>query len=236
MNPYSHLVVAAKLEHLVQPEDPQEYYWGAIAPDIRYVAALKRQQTHLPSGRILEWISQYPQLKSFLQGYLVHCLSDEIDLGQIFLQHFPFSILQRKMYRKQVAIILELFYLEHEKINVHISGVHNAVLTELGLSESLSTRFSQMINQYMSSPSHEARLLAMSQLLGLKSRRINKYMTVAKTFQRNWVLRCFLFLALRTGRISEEIISKVTSLLSRCNIVSMGNRFNSFEGEKTYDS
>lgn len=108
MNPYSHLVIASKLEPLVNPENAQEYYWGAIAPDIRYLAAMPRKQTHVPCQRIVGFISQYPHLKSFLQGYLVHCLSDEIDLGQVFFRHFPFSILRSKMSRQRMAVILEL--------------------------------------------------------------------------------------------------------------------------------
>lgn len=90
INPYSHLVIAAKLEALVNPKDVQEYYWGAIAPDIRYLAAMQRQQTHIPSQRIVDFISQYPHLKSFLQGYLVHCIIDEIELDQIFSPNLPF--------------------------------------------------------------------------------------------------------------------------------------------------
>src|SRR6185503_5322806 len=107
MNPYSHLVIASKVEALVDPENAQEYYWGAIAPDIRYLAAMPRNQTHLPSQRIVGFMSRFPHLKSFLQGYLVHCLSDEIELGEVFFQHFPFSILKSKMSHQQLAVILE---------------------------------------------------------------------------------------------------------------------------------
>ena len=65
MNPYSHIVVASKVETLVHPENTQDYYWGAVAPDIRYLAAMQRWQTHIPSERIVSLISQYPDLKSF---------------------------------------------------------------------------------------------------------------------------------------------------------------------------
>ena len=111
MNPYSHLVIAAKLEALIKPDTVQDYYWSAVAPDIRYVADLPRQQTHIPSERMVEFFSQYPDLQSFLQGYLVHCLSDEIELRQVFLQHFPFSVLKNNLSHQQIAAILELFFL-----------------------------------------------------------------------------------------------------------------------------
>jgi hypothetical protein len=214
MNPYSHIVIASKLEAYLKPENLQEYYWGAIAPDIRYLAAMQRQQTHFPSRRIVEFISQYPHLKSFLQGYLVHCLSDEIDLGQVFFQHFPFSVLKSQMSRQQIAAILELFYFENEKVNKHISGTHNEILNELGLSEPVSMKFSQSLNQYAASSSPESRLLDLFQLLGLENdSRIEKYMTAAKSFQKNWLLKNALYLGIRTGKISEQIVLMVTSLL-----------------------
>jgi hypothetical protein len=96
---------------------------------------MQRQQTHLSSERIIEFMSQYPQLKSFLQGYLVHSLSDEIELGPVFFQHFPFSVLKSKLSRQRIAVILELYYFEYEKVKKQLSGTHNEVLTRLGLSE-----------------------------------------------------------------------------------------------------
>ena len=219
MNPYSHIVVAAKVEAFVNPENLQEYYWGAIAPDIRYLAAMQRQQTHIPSQRIVEFISRYAHLKSFLQGYLVHCLSDEIELGQVFFQHFPFSMFKSKMSRQQIAVILELFYFENERVNKHLSGTHNEVLSELGLSEAESTKFSQSISQYAISSSSQSRLSNLFQLLGLENdNRIDKYLTAAKSFQRNWLLKNALFIGIQTGKISEQIVSMSVSLYQKCGV------------------
>lgn len=215
MNPYSHIVVAAKLAPFVKPEDLEEYYWGAVVPDIRYLAVIQREQTHPPPRRILEFASQYPQLKSFLQGYLVHCLSDEIDLGEIFFRHFPFSLLKGKMSRQQLTILLELFYSENEKVKVHVSGAHNEVLTELGLSERTSKKFSQSINHYVASSSPESRFIDLLQILGLENdSRVEKYVKAIQGFQKNWFLKNILFLALRTAGINQEIVSKVTFLFS----------------------
>lgn len=216
MNPYSHIVVASKLETLVNPENIQEYYWGAVAPDIRYPAVLQRQQTHITPRRIIDFISQHPHLESFLQGYLIHCLSDEIKLREIFFQHFPFSILKSKISRQQIAVILELFYFENEKVSKNLSGSHNEVLNELGLSEKLSTNFSQAISQYANSSSFEVRLSELSRLLGLENdSRIDKYLVAVKSFQNNWLLKEGLFFGIRTGKISEQIVSIVASLYQK---------------------
>lgn len=215
MNPYSHVVVASKLESLVQPENLEEYYWGSVVPDIRYPTHMQRERTHLSPQRIFELSCQYPHLRSFLQGYLVHCLCDEIELRTVFLHHFPFSLFEKEIYHQRVAVLLELFYFENEKLNIEVSGVHNEVLAELGLSESASRKFSQFINQYLIASSYEFRVSALFQLLGREhDRRIEKYLRASKSFDKNRLLRSILFLGLRTGKISEEIVSKVAFLWS----------------------
>ena len=66
MNPYSHIVIASRLESLVQPQDPPEYYWGAVAPDMRYLAAMRRAQTHLSPQELVAFFDRYPRLESFV--------------------------------------------------------------------------------------------------------------------------------------------------------------------------
>ena len=219
MNPYSHLVIASKLETLVNPENRQEYYWGAIAPDVRYLAAMQRQQTHLPSQQIISFFSQYPSLKSFLQGYLIHCLSDEIELGQIFFKHFPFSVLESKMSRQRIAVILELFYFEKVNVTPTISTTHNEVLSNLGISKELSEKFSKSISRYIATSSPESRLSELFELLGLENdSRIEKYRNAAVGFQKNWLLKNGLFFGIKTGKISEQIVSGVATLYKQCSL------------------
>jgi hypothetical protein len=215
MNPYSHIVVASKLESLVKPEDPKDYYWGAVAPDIRYLAVVPRQQTHVAPQRIAEFLYRYPHLKSFLQGYLVHCLSDQLHMREIFFPHIPFSLLRSRLSHQHLTIILELFYFENEKLNVSISGTHNEVLTELGLDESASAKLSHSLSQYMSSAPARSRLSELFRLLGPKDNsQIEKYMNAALGFQENWLLRNAMFFGIRRGKISETIVSNTISLLA----------------------
>ena len=214
MNPYSHIVIAAKVEKALAPGNPNEYYWGAIAPDIRYLAAMQRQQTHVSSQRITQFFAKYPQQKSFLQGYLVHCLSDEIDLGEVFFHHFPFSVMKSKLSRHKLAVMLELYYFENEKVNKAISGTYNEVLSVMGLSEPDCLRFSEFVGQYVRSTSFDARIHGLVQLLGLENDiRIERYISAAESFQRNELLKRAMFIGIRSGKVSEEIIFRVSSLL-----------------------
>ncbi len=61
---------------------------------MRYLAGLPRQQTHLPRAAIRAWLPAYPALHSFILGYQVHCLLDEIDLARVVGRAFPFNLLR----------------------------------------------------------------------------------------------------------------------------------------------
>jgi hypothetical protein len=118
-----------------------------------------------------------------------------------------------------MAVILELYYFENERINIKLSGSHNEVLSELGLSETQSAKLSQSISQYATSSSFESRITDLSRLLGLeKDSRIEKYMAAAKSFQKNWFLKAGLFFGIRTSKISEQIVSMVASLYQKCSV------------------
>lgn len=212
MNLYSHIVVASKLETRVNPMNHREYYWGSILPDIRYLAALQRQQTHIPAERIVGFMSTYPHLTSFLQGYLVHCLSDEIELRQIFFEQFPFSLFKNNMSRQQMGVILELYYFAKDRVSKELSCSHNEVLGELGVSESQVEKFSISIHQYiMASPA--SRFSGLAALLGLENdSRIEKYVAAADRFEKNQFLKHAFFFGIRTGKISERIVSEVEKL------------------------
>jgi hypothetical protein len=219
LNPYTHLVIASRLEAGLSPHEPREYYWGAIAPDIRYLAGVPRQSTHLPSQKISAYAAQYPRLKSFLLGCLVHCLADEVDLRAVFTRHFPFSLFKHKLSLHHLAVLLELFHFENKKEVLPISGTYNQVLRHLGLSEAVCAGFARGIQQYTASTPADSRISALLGFMGLEDDpRIERYTAAARGFQNNPVLRKFLFMGIRAGRISDEIIAMVaSSLLSESN-------------------
>jgi hypothetical protein len=123
MNPYSHLVIASKLEAQVRPENAAEYYWGAVAPDVRYPARMQRDRTH--HHRQKSWTDARQPAWSFLLGYTVHCLADEIDLG--IFQHLPFSLFKPDdppANGSQFGIVL----FREREFSANISTAYNAVL------------------------------------------------------------------------------------------------------------
>ena len=216
MNPYTHLVVASRLAALARPAEPDEYYWGAVAPDMRYVAAMRRRQTHLPTDQVLALFERYPQRESFLQGYLVHCLADQINLVQLFGRRLPLGAFQDRLTHHHCAILLELFCIERRPVRCDLSGTHNEVLDELGLSEQVSARFAQFAGEYARS-AYETRRLSVTPIPGLEADdpRITGYVAAIEAFQRRRALKSALFLGVRAGGIFRRIVALTSSRYSR---------------------
>jgi hypothetical protein len=215
MNPYSHLVIANNIARVIGPENPQQYYWGATAPDIRYLARVPRQKTHITDVEIAKLITRFPHLKSFLQGYLVHCLVDEIDLDAIFFSSLPLSVLKGKLSQEQISIILELYYFENCAFAQDIAGNYNEVLRNLGLNETDCSRFYEFIDRYINSIPDKNQFDNLVQLMGLRNnQRIKGYLSAVERFQRNKVLKSLLFLGIRMGRVRNRIDEGVLASLN----------------------
>lgn len=210
MGPYSHLIIASRLASQIKPDNPGEYYWGAVAPDARYTAKLRRSKTHISTPQIMGFIHQYPHLKSFLQGYLVHCISDKIFLGRLLFPYFPFTILRGFVPNPLIVVMLELYNFEREQVQVAFSNAHNEVFTSLGLSEADTAKYGQFLSQYTAAAPLETRLTELAQFFGLgKSRNIDGYLRAVKRFQENRLLKKTSFLGIRAARMSDRIAEKV---------------------------
>lgn len=214
MGPYSHIILASELETFIKPDDPQEYYWGAIAPDIRYlVPGMRRSQTHISPDEILEYIIQYPHLKSFLQGYLVHCLSDQLNLAKIIQRRFQPSWQKNGLSPQQCILILEIFNIILVKTAGNpLSRSHNAALSKMGINEEQAAKFANEINQYVTAPSLIS-ILTLYQNLGLANNgRMEKYRIAVQQIKKKWFQKNLLFFALHVGKINREITSSVKSV------------------------
>jgi len=214
MGPYSHVILASELETYIKPDNPQEYYWGTIAPDIRYiVAGMSRSQTHISPEEILGYIGLYPHLKSFLQGYLVHCLSDKLNLPKIIYRKFPIYWQKNGLSSQRCSTILEFFNIVRVKpVRKSISGTYNIALNEMGISGEQAAKFAQEINHYITSPSF-ASILTLYQNLGLASDgSIDKYRIAVQQFQRKWFQKNLIFFSLHVGKINREITSSVKAV------------------------
>ncbi len=195
---YSHMVIASLLESHVMPVNKQDYYLGSIAPDIRYYAEIPRQQTHLPLGQIIEYVNEYPHLTSFLQGYFIHCASEnlpkEAGLNESVLRQFPFSLktVQNKLPKSFISIVLAFYHLEKSRIPSNVAETGNEILRDLGIDDGVTQEFARKMNQFLMEPSLSSGMSALQDLGLLRNQGLNRYLQVVR-FIRIGIVKRWLF-------------------------------------------
>lgn len=218
MGPYSHYVLAAKLEPSIQPENRQEYFWGTVAPDIRYLANMRRAQTHLGQDRLKELEAGYPHLRPFLLGYQVHVLIDQFaqeDIAQMVTAAFPLNLLKKMLRRtiapEQMIMLVEMYYLQSASVGEALAGQHNAVLSDLGITPEQTRRYQQALQEYFGNRSFDAALTAFQKIGMIQNTRIEKYRHAYRAMQKRAVMNTLFMLSIKNARLDARVMAHVRS-------------------------
>lgn len=204
MNIYSHLVIASFLEQSLLPDNPEDYYLGSVVPDFRYLAGMRRSQTHISVEQISAYLDRYPHLLSFLFGYAVHCAVDEIDPGGEFFRSFPVAAFRKHLPRQFAPVVIELYYLETARVEKRLSERGNEITRDLGIPDEGVKTASQQINAFLVAPSLEMELATL-QANGLAvDARIERYLGIARRIDRRPILKKLLFASLSKKKLSRE--------------------------------
>jgi hypothetical protein len=214
MYTYTHYALARKLAPRLAPDQLGDYLWGAIAPDVRYLTGLRRQQTHLPREAIQAWFEDYPQFHSFVLGYQVHCLLDEIDLALVLERGFPFNLVKlvrRKSFsQQQMGALVELHSLQAPLPPEPVSGEHNPILDSLGVRPEDSTAFTAALCDYLAAPSLLTGLRSFEQTGLLTDTRIERYIRATQALERHRVMKSILLLGVKNSHVEQKAIDYVS--------------------------
>ncbi len=190
---YTHLVVASQVEPVLKPPDRQAYYLGAVVPDFRYMAGLPRSRTHLPLAEIAAWFARYPDLHSFILGYLVHCALDELHARSILVRKPPLAYARPLIRLKMAHTLLETHYIENTILMISLPEHGNPILEGLGIGEPLVQKFSGWVNHFLQAPSFESELAFLNEALeAVGNPRFRRLMGPLLAFQRNQRLKNWL--------------------------------------------
>lgn len=192
-----------------------QYYWGAIFPDIRYLAGMRRDQTHVSIEEIQTWQTNYPQLGSFLQGYQVHCLLDLIDIVSVVSKAFPFNalrlILHRTLTNHQMAVLVELNFLRAARVEQFLTGSQNEITDLLQIKPAKIEAFSSGMRDYLSNPSMDTAISTYQRLGMIDDMRINKYMQAAQNLNKHRLLLNILLRGVENSGLEESSLKYVRS-------------------------
>lgn len=217
MGPYSHIVIANELESFIKPENENEYYWGSVAPDVRYlIKDMPRKYSHFSTEKILNLMIKYPEQKDFLQGYLIHCITDKIEIRRVIQKSFPFSLVKKRITKNNSSLILEFFNVEILKpVRKSILGINNPILTEIGIGNKEIIKFSKEIDNYIKTLSSKSSFLLYQNLGFAEDRKLEKYKKLQTMWQESWFKNNFRLLSPLLRRVNREIASLVELQLSK---------------------
>ena len=213
MGPYSHYVLASRLATSFEVANRSAYTWGAVSPDIRYLAQMPREQTHLAKERLVELMTCYPHLRSFITGYLVHVLIDQVDVLRVVGSGFPLNLLKkvtgRSLSPQQMTMMVEVYYLQSRVARGPLSGEHNELFTNLGITQDQTSRFHKALQAYFDNRSYQGAIEAFKDIGMIHNSRIEKYKDAYAGMQKRKGLRTLLMLSIKSARLEMRTLEHV---------------------------
>lgn len=206
MEPYSHFVIASQLEDDIHPKLSEEYYLGAVAPDIRFVAGIAREQTHLPAGRILEFLDKYPHHASLIQGFLVQFLTDKVDIIGLLEQRTLLRPFLPHVSQYFIFTIIEAFYIDHCVVRKPISMQPNEMLCELGIQREHIELEAKTMQPYLLKPTFAATI---AYLRTGNNPRLQQNASEAENIQNNPLIKPFCYQLTDVNTLNQKVVRRV---------------------------
>jgi hypothetical protein len=201
---YSHLVVADTVKPYLVPDDLEAYRLGATVPDIRHWVRTERAQTHIPPQEVAAYLPRYPHLRSFILGYLVHCISEDsmsqLGLDRAILGRFPICLLRYLVPARFVTVLVEWYYCETDPKPYRVAERGNEMLRDLGIDDDAVAEFARDVNAFLSNPS-PAEMLSLLENAVADHPRYQEYVRVPRLLARHSLLKRLVF-ALSKGPVS----------------------------------
>lgn len=206
MNPYSHLAIAAQLEADIQPANREEYYWGAVAADVRYIAGVRRSQTHLSPEEVVVFFEKYPEMESFIQGYLVHTVTDLIKFRALLEQRILLWPLLMIASGRFSTALLEMYYIENRPLRVKLSGAPNPILRDLRIADKHVYAFADALQPFAAEPSTET-ALGFLRALRPGSQRVEAYASAVGFIEQHRYLKSLLFALADMDKLNHQMLT-----------------------------
>ena len=210
MQLYSHLVIAQYLRPALQPQDLAEYYWGAVAPDIRYLLKLPRRRTHPLLTEARPWLAAHlAGARDFALGYWAHLLADQRDAAGFLYERIPMRQLRKKLPRGLAGLLVEHAYIRQVPFQARLSGSQNALLDELGVPPAAAAQYAAALNAFLAQPTFPAALGA-AEALGLAGNpRIQGYLRSALWLERSALLRRLALALVKLDWLTPAILAEL---------------------------
>lgn len=132
--PYAHISLAHGCLDYLDVADRDEFYLGAISPDMRYFTRRPREQYHISLERLDELVLQSNASESFVLGYKVHLIVDEIWYTEEMNNHYRnmfISPIRKMLSPKLLESALEYFCLTKRPVSTRLKVRENGLMQRL---------------------------------------------------------------------------------------------------------
>lgn len=134
--PYSHLTLAYSCLDRIAVHNKNDFYLGALMPDIRYFTGKPRSEYHFPLEKLNRITRSISISDSFVLGYGIHLIIDELwaytNIRDEYKNLFPIFI-RNKLNNRILEVAFELFFLTQYPVNVHLIVSENEFTKQLGI-------------------------------------------------------------------------------------------------------
>ncbi len=147
----------------------------------------------------------YPHLGSFLLGYQVHCLIDQIDVSEVVSTVFPLNVLKRvrrkNFSHSQMTMLVEMYFLQRAVASGELSGSHNEVIRDLGITAEQTGVYFQAMQAYFQSHSFDAAVSTFQKIGMIEKTRLEKYLHAYEAIKRNTLMTSIFLLSVKNARL-----------------------------------
>ena len=152
------------------------------------------------------FLDKYPHLESFIQGYLIHCLTDDVEVGVLLRQRVTLLPYLKLASTQFIATIIELFYIENYPVHRPVSGDANEMLTEIGILDKFIKAEFNILKPYLEKPCLEAIYTYMES--GVNPR-LQNYLEEIEGIKNDPLVRQLWFDLADLNRLNQQVVSQI---------------------------
>ena len=221
--PYAHISLAHGCLDYLDVADRNEFYLGAISPDIRYFTKRPREQYHMSLERLDELVSQSDISESFVLGYRVHLIIDELwyteEMNNRYRNLFFFAV-RNRLSPKLLESALEYFCLTQRPVSTRLEVRENGLMQRLDVTLDDITKAVDSMQAYIDRRSLQIGL-DIAQGTGLYSNeRLDQMRALSSMVENSRLRRLFVDLLVNppSKQIYNYIIAQVQNRLAESNV------------------
>jgi hypothetical protein len=207
--PYAHLSLAHGCTEILHISNYNEFYIGAIAPDMRYFTKKPREEYHFSLETLYKITRGMTVSSSFITGYMVHLMIDELWYTPENAQRFrnqSLIFLRNRLSPKLIEAAFEFFCFTKRSVITHLQSVENELTVLLGIKAEHIDKAINTIERYNNERNLQVGIDTAIELGIYSPSRLDQMQSLSKKLKMPFVERIILELVKRPSQYTYQYI------------------------------